>query len=207
MEQEKVWDEIAEFWNKFRDKPPLEVQDFLKNKSGKILDLGCGSGRNFTKNDNITFYGVDFSEKMLKFAEKKIKDKNKVLLFKAKAEELPFEDNFFDGAICISTLHCIEGEKNRETTIKELYRVMKKEAEIMVTSWTKHQSKKLLNFDVEGYVEWKSKGKTYKRYTYLYDESELKRLLEKIGFNIIKSKSWVTKSKHSKKNIIFYCKK
>ena len=39
--QQKVWDSIAEDWNRFRVKTVEEVKDFLKDKKGKILDLGC----------------------------------------------------------------------------------------------------------------------------------------------------------------------
>ena len=60
MEQEKVWDAIAEKWAKFRVEPVGEVVEFLDNKkgarnsvpsklgtkvpssSGRVLDLGCG---------------------------------------------------------------------------------------------------------------------------------------------------------------------
>ena len=68
MNQEKVWNTIAEKWAEYRKKPVPEVIKFLKNKSGKILDLGCGSGRHFLSGKKI--YGIDFSDKMLKLAEK-----------------------------------------------------------------------------------------------------------------------------------------
>ena len=45
MEQEKVWDAIAEKWAEFRVRPTEEVVEFLEDKNGKVLDLGCGSGR------------------------------------------------------------------------------------------------------------------------------------------------------------------
>ena len=70
MEQEKVWDVIASEWNEFRDRLCVEVEDFLEGKGGRILDLGCGSGRNMLRKvaggrsqvaGKIEFYGVDFS--------------------------------------------------------------------------------------------------------------------------------------------------
>lgn len=68
ISQDKIWDEISVPWKNFRVKPVEEVVNFLKNKEGKILDLGCGSGRNFTKTKG-KIYGVDFSNNMLKFAK------------------------------------------------------------------------------------------------------------------------------------------
>ena len=60
INQEKVWDTIAPEWEKVRQTPSPTVINFLKDKKGKILDLGCGSGRNFLKNKNYQVYGTDF---------------------------------------------------------------------------------------------------------------------------------------------------
>ncbi len=65
--QAKVWDKIAKLWHKYRDRPIPEVVNFLQGKKGKILDLGCGSGRNFIKLD-AELYAVDFSSEQLKHA-------------------------------------------------------------------------------------------------------------------------------------------
>ena len=71
-------------WNKFKVKPLEEVKEFLENKKGKILDLGCGSGRHLIKNTNLKFYGVDFSKEMIKFAKINAKEKQ------MKADSLSF---------------------------------------------------------------------------------------------------------------------
>ena len=69
--QQDVWNSIAGEWNRLRKKPMGEVADFLKDKKGKILDLGCGSGRHVINNPDIKFYGLDFSKEMIKFAREK----------------------------------------------------------------------------------------------------------------------------------------
>ena len=207
MNQQQVWNNIAEDWRKFREKTPLEVENFLKTKKGKVLDLGCGSGRNFIKNKNIIFYGVDFSEKMLNFAEKNAKKgKIKAKFFKSETEKLQFKDNFFDSAIFISTLHCIDTKEKRKKILAELYRVMKSGAEVMISVWDKKAKKNISSEAKEGFIIWRKKNKKLERYYYFYDEEELKKELKVCGFKIIKKESFL-ESKHSRKNIIFYLKK
>ncbi|MBI4116907.1 class I SAM-dependent methyltransferase [Candidatus Pacearchaeota archaeon] len=184
--QQEVWNSIAVPWKSFRVNPIPEVSEFLKNKNGKILDLGCGSGRNFTK-VNGKIYGVDFSEEMLKHA-KKFVEKNKfdVELAKAEAFDLPFKNNFFDAAICAAVLHCIPDAEKRETALRELFRVLKPNAEAWFSVWDKNQ-KKFKDAEKEIFIPWKYKGKEYNRYYYLYDKREYLDLLKKTGFEIIQA--------------------
>ncbi|MGA2130491.1 MAG: class I SAM-dependent methyltransferase [Candidatus Pacearchaeota archaeon] len=214
ISQEEVWDNIATPWKEFRAKPIPEVQDFLKSKKGKILDLCCGSGRNFT-NINGTIYGVDFSEKMLKHAKEFAEnEKINVVLKKSGADKLPFEDNFFDSAIYIAALHCIESEIARKNSIKELYRVLKKGAEVLITVWDKNQ-KKFEDVPKQNFISWTVKGKgEFRRYYYLYEKNEFVDLLKNAGFSIVKiyekgneNINYSTRKAYSEKNIIAIVKK
>jgi len=207
--QEQVWDAIASPWHKYRNQAPTEVIEFLKDKKGKILDLGCGSGRNLIKLEGVKFYGVDFSKEQLKIAEESIKKEDiDAALFKTECSKLPFEDNFFDAALFISVLHCMDKEKERKKSLEELYRVLKKGASVMISVWDKNSMDLFKEKKVkEGFVNWKYNEKSYKRYYYFYDEKELKDLLESIGFKIIKIILREDQNSHSKKNIIFYCEK
>jgi ubiquinone/menaquinone biosynthesis C-methylase UbiE len=159
------------------------VISFLKKQKGKILDLGCGSGRNFVKEKEI--YGIDFSQEMLKLAKNKAT--NKIKLFKSNSWKLRFPDNFFDSAICIALLHCVKG-KNREKTINELYRVLKEKRKSLITVWAR--TGKFKNKEKESFVKWKDIGK---RYNYFYDLRELEKELRKAGFKIIRSKEEIGK--------------
>ncbi len=186
MNQQKVWDNIAEEWFRFKGKPSKEVIEFLKNKKGKILDLGSGAGRNLIKlKDKTTeWYLVDFSKEMLKFAEKKAKKLGiKAKFIQANLFDLPFHDNFFDAIIAIASLHCLKPE-NHEKAIKEIFRVLKSNSEAKIAVWNKN-SKRFKNAEKEKFVAWRDKGK---RYYYLFDEQEIYNLFKKQGF-IIKEKS------------------
>lgn len=205
MNQQTIWNKIAEPWQKFRKRTPSEVESFIADKKGKVLDLGCGSGRNIIPNENIEYYGVDFSEEMLKIAEKDTNEKKaKAIFFQADIgkEKLPFSGNFFDAAIFISTLHCIETKEQRKYALTELFRVMKKDAVAMISVW-----KRGVNglYGKEGMLNWKKDGINHARYYYFYDEKELKDLLKAVGFKILEAKQ--SNTPHSNKNIVVYAQK
>jgi len=207
MDQEKIWNSIALPWKKFRAERISEVSDFLKNKKGKILDLGCGSGRNFAKIDGV-IYGVDFSEKMLKYA-REYADENSinVKLIKAPAYDLPFQDNFFDSAIFIASLHCIETAEKRKKALKELFRVLKPDSEAIISVWDYNQEK-FNGEEKESFISWTHEGKKYLRHYYLYDKKEIIDLLNSVGFKIIKTMDRENPDGiYSKKNIIIIAKK
>ena len=128
ISQRKVWNKIAPNWYEFRNVPQDEVTSFLKNKSGNILDLGSGSGRNCVKlGKPKRYYCVDFSKKMLEFAKQNLKERDLDANFiKSETFKIPFEDNFFDASICIAVLHCINSKEKRIGTLKEIYRNLKK---------------------------------------------------------------------------------
>ena len=225
MNQKQVWNSIAQPWKQFRTKPILEVVEFLKaqeikflgskksredfsgNKKGKILDLGCGSGRNFIKIKE-TIYGVDFSKKMLKLAEQSAKkNKIKAKFFEAEADKLPFKNNFFNAAIFIATLHCIETSEKRENSLKELLRVLKPKSEALITAWDKNQES-FKNKPKENYFSWKHNNKKFMRYYYLYEKDELMKMLKKVGFEIIKVNNINELSgNYSKRNILVVVRK
>jgi len=182
MNQQKVWNNIAPEWYEFKTKPSQQAVDFLNKQSGDILDLGSGAGRHLTKIKDSKMYLVDFSEQMIKLAKEKAKQKNIDVDFKvANLAKLPYKNNFFDSAICISSLHCIKGEKNREKIIQELHRVLKPKAQALVAVWNKN-SKRFKNSPKEKFIGWRDKGK---RYYYLYDEKEIHDLFKKTDFKII----------------------
>ena len=183
LNQEKVWNSIAPFWDMYkkdgfgsRDKL---IESFVKS-SDNILDLGCGTGRNFIKNGK--WYGVDFSENMLEFAGKK---EIAIELKKSNLWDIPYEDEFFDKVICIAALHCVEFARNRNKTIKEIYRVLKKNGRVIITVWNK-DSKRWKNKPKEKLVSWSLGDKKAKRFYYLYGFEELKSDLEKVGFRVLK---------------------
>jgi ubiquinone/menaquinone biosynthesis C-methylase UbiE len=195
--QKSVWDKIAPEWYEFKTKPAEHTLEFLKDKTGNVLDLGSGAGRHLIKIKKGKMYLADFSKKMIEFAKKRAEEKKiPAEFFVADLTKLPFENNFFDSAICIALLHCVEGESTRKKVIEELFRVLKPGAEAEIAVWNK-DSKKFKNSPKEKYVKWRDKGA---RYYYLYDEKEIHELFKSIGFKI--KKRFVPQ-----RNIIFIAEK
>lgn len=181
--QKKVWNKIAPEWHEFKiEKPAQHTLKFLKKQRGKILDLGSGSGRYLQKIPEGKIYLVDFSEKMISLAKEKAKEKKiPAEFFVADISQLPFENNFFSGAICISSLHCIEGKEKRKKVLRELFRVLKPKATAEIGVWNK-ESPRFKNSGKEKLVAWRDKGK---RYYYLYEKKEIYKEAEEAGFKII----------------------
>ena len=180
--QEQVWDNIAQEWHEFKKIPSQKSIEFLKQCSGKVLDLGSGSGRHLIKIKNMKPYLVDFSQKILDLAKQKAKKlKIKAEFVKAGLTKLPFENNFFDYAISISSLHCIKGKSNRKKAIKELYRVMKPKSQTYIGVWNEKSKRFKRKKSKELLIGWRDKGK---RYYYLHNEKEIHQMFKDVGFKI-----------------------
>jgi ubiquinone/menaquinone biosynthesis C-methylase UbiE len=210
--QEEVWDNIATTWSEYRNKILPFVEDFLKNKKGKIIDLGCGSGRNIIKKENLEYYEVDISSNQLALSMQRAKELGvNAKFFKSSADKLDknvFKDNMFDYGLFIATLHCIDDEEKRKNALKEFYRVLKKGAEGIITIWNSEDSRFR---DVENhgdiYMSWKVDGKEHMRYYYLYYKEEFIDLLKSVGFEIIEFYEKDDKDRFSKKNWIVRVRK
>lgn len=206
-DQEEVWDEVSELWQSFRVKPIPIAEEFLKDKKGKILDLGCGSGRNMIPGEGKEYYEVDFSEKQLKVGKTKAEEmKIDAEFFHIKADKLPFKDEFFDYGIFIAALHCIEDEVERLSALKEYHRVLKKDAEAMITVWDAGEGR-FSGKGKEVYMEWKVNDVSHMRYYYLYDKKEIIDLLEQVGFEVLEVYEPREKDRFSRKNLIIRIKK
>lgn len=118
---------------------------FLKNKVSKVLDLGCGVGRNllYLVEKGFNTYGIDISpegvqqtQKMLPLRERSKVSKGDVF------KPLPYKDNFFDAIVSVQVMqHATEGEIKK--TIKEIFRIIKPGGYIFVTLCGRYSNGKL----------------------------------------------------------------
>ena len=104
-------------------------------KSGdKILDIGCGKGFLLYEmkllNPEIEVFGLDISSYAIENCKEELKDS----LYEGNANNLPFDDNYFDYVFSINTfhnLHCYD----LESALLEMNRVSKQKQYICVESY------------------------------------------------------------------------
>ena len=110
----------------------------------KILDAGCGLGRNaeyFVKN-NFEIYGVDKNEEAIAGLKMKISgwnpayDKNRMTV--TDLVDIPFPENHFDFIISSAVLHFAENREHFLAMFKELIRVLKKDGFLFIRMTSKH---------------------------------------------------------------------
>lgn len=104
-------------------------------KEASVLDLGCGTGNYTTalQDRGLRMTGIDPSEKMLDEAKKR---SGAIKWIKAFAEDLPFADASFLGAIATLTTH---HWKDLNGGFQEVHRVLKPGGKVVILTSTPWQ--------------------------------------------------------------------
>jgi len=102
----------------------------------KMLEVGCGNGdfsNYLSLHHKAAITGVDFSNESIKIANQKKEHFNTItaLFDVADAEKLPFEKEEFDIVI---SCECLEHVPHPQKMIDELYRVVKKGGQVILTT-------------------------------------------------------------------------
>jgi tRNA (uracil-5-)-methyltransferase TRM9 len=168
------------------------VKDYVRS-TDKVLDFGCGNGRlaGLLKDQYKEFVGVDISQKLINIAKQRYSnEKTEFIKIDSRFEKLPFGDNFFDVVFSIAVFHHFPSREYTLKIAKELQRVMKPGGRIIMSVWNLWQEQ-YLKYHKKSKKEWidaeipfKSGEKIFHRYHHPFQEGELKKLLEKSGFEI-----------------------
>lgn len=118
--------ELLELWGK--DNVWQEIQGFLNNKEGTVLDIGCGNGKVMEilllNNRKLLLHGCDISARLIQKAKERGIDASLLSLCNA-SDLIAYSDNFCDYSYSIGLLQYIK-EGDIEKFFRECFRVTKK---------------------------------------------------------------------------------
>jgi ubiquinone/menaquinone biosynthesis C-methylase UbiE len=107
---------------------------FLKNRFSpemKILDAGCGGGRNlvYFLRSGFEVFGIDQNAEAIEYVRRlarEIAPANSFDNFRvSKVEEMPFPDKSFDAVLSSAVLHFAADEQHFDQMLREMWRVLK----------------------------------------------------------------------------------
>lgn len=152
------------------------IDDFLDlvNKNGKILDVGCGPGKDshYIVSKGFDVVGIDLSEEMIKIAKKNFPEIDFRVM---DMRRMHFENESFDGVfVAFSLIHL--PKKEVLSTLNKLHGVLKKEGIVYVAVQEGESKEIFLTEPLKPHE---------KIFLNLFSTEEIKSLVKKAGFFII----------------------
>ncbi|MFZ5354281.1 MAG: class I SAM-dependent methyltransferase [Bacillota bacterium] len=154
------------------------VQHYDLKPGNRVLDIGCGKGfllyELMQVVPGLEVFGLDISEYAIENSKEEIRDR----LIKGTAQNLPYEDKYFDFVYSIGVFHNLY-VFDLKTAIQEMNRVSKNKSYIMVESYRNEKEKANLlywqltceSFYTPDEWEWLYKEWGYKGdYSYIFFE-------------------------------------
>ena len=116
------------------------IEHYGLNNSSRVLDVGCGKGFLLYEMKvllpELEVQGLDISKYALQHAKEEVRP----FLDFGRAQELPYEDNYFDLVISLTTLHNLY-IYDLAKALKEIERVKKGGSYIVVESYRNEEEK------------------------------------------------------------------
>ncbi len=165
---------IASDFSKTRYKKWNCVNNFLSNinKTDKILELGCGNGKNIydIKDQSI---GVDICPEFCKIC----RDKG-ITVIESNVLDVDFSEESFDYILCIAVIHHIKEEDDKIKLLNIINNILKTNGKALITGWTTQEpTRNLVHGD--NIVKF---GKN-ERYYYIFQQYELYNLCKQVFNN------------------------
>lgn len=159
--------EELHWWHKAKRRLVSSIlKKSLKGKGNKILDVGCGTGKNLEAFSKFgVVFGIDNSSDAISFCKKRgFKD-----VVKKSIEKMPYKPGSFDAITALDVLEHVDDSR----VLKEIRRILKKDGVLIITvpafKWL--------------WSRWDEVLYHKRRYT----EKTLTEVLRKNGFKIIKT--------------------
>ncbi len=152
----KYWEEKGSL--KFFSTPVqiAELKKYVSN-GAKILDVGCGYGRVMSELLDAGFTDVKGVEPSVALRSRATSEDRSLDVHPMNLGIIPFEDSSIDAALLVAVLTCIPEDKDQNSVLSEIHRVLKPGGLIYINDF-------LLNTDernVERYDYFQEKHGTY----------------------------------------------
>jgi cyclopropane fatty-acyl-phospholipid synthase-like methyltransferase len=133
---ESIFREKGKFFSLPYENMGKIVKLMKKYKIKRVLDLGCGSGRNtlYLAKNGFDVYGMDNSKSGLRYTKEcLIKSNLKAKLKNASCyKRFPYKNNFFDAVISIQVIHHAKIDEIK-FCISEIERILKPDGLVFIT--------------------------------------------------------------------------
>lgn len=168
---------------------------FLDHQVYKILDLGCGGGRNIIPylRKGFAVSACDISLEAIKLAQQRIKDVERLSNVKmdmlvGDMSCLPYSDLAFDAVVSISVINHGTFDKIK-TTISNIKRVLVPGGFLMITVASKEHPTFGTGIEIDSNTYVTDSGIDAGLVHYFFDECSLHAILMQTGFSVIELRS------------------
>lgn len=166
----------------------------LKELDGKnfktLLDVGCGNGiflSMILNKFDVEVSGIDISPGMIEKSKELLDDRADLKV--GDSEHLPWNNRSFDIVTCNASFHHYPSP---ELVLKEVKRILRPGGILMIAD--PFTPNNLLRFFLNLFMQFSKSGDVR-----IYSQKEMRELLEKCGFTLIR---WETKGNKSKKYFV-----
>lgn len=172
-----------------------------------LIDVGAGNSRlAMFLSPDVRYVGVEPSSTLRAEAGRMCAGRSFVDIRSGGFPELPVKDGEADVVACIAVLHHIAGRDAQRRAIKELARIAKPGALLILTVWNLRSKKffrlrtwlaawlrlPLANGGCAGdvMIPWRAGQVSADRYVHAFTRSELRSLVDGTGWHILREEMW-----------------
>ena len=129
---QKMYSQIAASFSKTRFSVWKEVQDFLNQlkTNSKILDAGCGNGKNMMYRKDLEMFGIDNCMEFIAICQQ-----HSLNVVYADILDIPYLNDYFDSTMSVAVIHHLNSFSERCLAVQEMIRVTKKGGQVFITLW------------------------------------------------------------------------